>query len=1031
MSIRKIIFIVTAFLVILTFFRLLWLNFYTVPAHPRALHGELDLRNWESITEYSIPLDGEWEYYPGLFIIQDNDELHSTNEKREYVQVPHNWKGSGDSSSTYGFGSYRLRIKVDPLQGKTYGIRILNISNSSEIYVNGKLLAQSGAPSQEKQTYKPLNSPYTVYLPLEKEEEIDLVIQVANYDDPLNGGIVRSLKFGLEGPLRENINFSTGIVLIACVIYMIHSLYSFILFLVGDRDKRLLYFSLMILCVVIGTLSGERLLLEWFPINFDWSIKVIYLSAIAGGYFLLQCIRQQLPGMFRTKLFTPYVSSCGLLVLLILFLPATYNIKLTLVYTIVMLIPCFLALLIVYRATTKIDKDSIFLLLAGVAAIGSLIWLVIIMVLQIEMISYPFDLMIATICFATYWFKKYFHVLDDSQSLTKKLQEAAKQKDEFLLTVAHEMRNPLHGILNISQAVKEREKDSLGKKSIQDMELINTVGRHMSLLLNDLLELERFKENRIMIQTRDVSLHSVVEVVMSMLRFMTEGKPIELVNRVPKDFPYVSADENRLNQILFNLLYNSIKYTHDGEVSVHASIKDNMARISVRDTGIGIDEDFLSKVFELYAQAPSLMEGGFGLGLSICKQLVELHGGNMKVQSTLGEGSVFTFTLKLSNTSTQREVEINSEPMEGVKQQNAIQEVAVSSDLDNRRDAVHQNMMFLPIRILAVDDDPVNLKVLESIFETDQYYIYTTTSGQNALSMLYGREWDLVIADVMMPNMSGYELTSLIREQYSILELPILLLTAYNRVEDIEAGFQVGANDYVTKPVNALELKSRVQSLTNLKKSVSERLRLEAAWLQAQIKPHFIINTFNSIAALSRINLDRMDTLIHELSTYIRLSIDSQNTHGVAPLSYELELVRSYLFIQKERFGERLRIVWELDEGIEIDIPPLTIQPLVENAIHHGLMTRIQGGEVCICIKDKEEKVEISIIDNGIGMNLETINPLIDRRLDKQSGIGLLNTDRRLKQLFGQGLIINSKLGEGTTISFTVPKTGSKLHFNE
>lgn len=1018
MSIRKVFSIVLIFIAILTVFRFTWLHLFATPDHPHAIQGELDLSNWEQISDYSITLDGEWEFYPNTFIMGNDRENESI-----FIQVPGDWTESATFPDTYGFGSYRLKISIDPEKGSMYGIRIPNISSSSELYINGELQMQVGRPAKDKQQYEPLNFPYSTFFTTGDAREIELVIQVANYDSSLNGGIVHSLKFGLADNLIKSTSFETNIVIVACVIYLFHAMYSFIVYLVGNRDRQLLYFSLMIVCVVLGTLSGERLLFAWLPLNFEWGVKVTYLTMIAGGYFLLQSLRQQLPVFLRTKIFIPYAILSGVLVLLIFILQAKDNFSLHLLYNIVMLIPCLLVIFVMFRATAKIDKENIFLLLAVVAAIGSLIWLLIIEAWQIEMVSYPFDLMIALTCFATYWFKQYFRILDESRKMTIKLQEADKVKDDFLVTVAHEMRNPLHGILNISQSVVEREKGILREKSVQDLELLITVGRRMSLLLNDLLELAKFRENRISIQLEDVSIHSVAESVIDMLRYMTEGKPLALVNRIPCDFPHVLADENRLNQILFNLLYNGIKYTNAGEVSVQATIEGDWAKISVSDTGIGMDEEFLEKAFHPYEQATHgtrSIDRGFGLGLAICKQLVELHGGTLRVSSKLNEGSVFTFTLKRSVTETQQEL-IASTVEKTAEEQRMSNEALVE------KNAIESENLQV-IRILAVDDDPVNLKVLESIFSLAPYEIVTVTGAQEALAMLDVGKWDLVISDVMMPNMSGYALTSQIRERYSMLELPVLLLTAYGRDEDIEAGFLAGANDYVTKPMNAVELKSRVQSLTKLKRSVSERLRMEAAWLQAQIKPHFMINTFNSIVALSRLDLDRMDDLIQELSNYIRLSIDFQNTDGLAPLEYELQLVHSYLFIMKQRFGDRLNVVWEVDEHIQLDIPPLTIQPLVENAVNHGILKRSQGGEthICICIKDQGRFAEISIIDNGVGMDAVTLKQLLNRKSERRKGIGLLNIERRLKQLFGNGLKIESKLGEGTTISFMIPKTENR-----
>lgn len=1020
MTKRKILLIAALFLAVLTSLRILWLSFYTTPDHPYANQGVLDLRNWNSLTEHSITLDGEWEFYPNIFLMKSNlNPLDETD--KSFIQVPGGWDSHvhSDTNKAFGYGSYRLRIQVDPDMGKSFGIHASNIRSSSEMYINGNLVAQSGQPAED-QRYQPLNNPYTAYFTLEEENEIELVMHVANFDDTRTGGIFHSIQFGLEKTLNRDMQFASDMVRIACVAYLIHALYGFILFLVGNRDKRLIFFSLMILCIILATLMSEnRLLFVWIPFSYEWSIKVIFLTMIAGGYFLLQCIKHRLPAKLAKPLGW-YDMACGVAALMILVLPASYNFTLQMIYFLVMFIPCFLLLTIMFRTVTGKSEDNIYLLLAAIAAINSMIWLIVIEFRQIEMISYPFDLIIATVLFAAFWFKRYFRVLAESQSLSQKLQAADKLKDEFLTTVAHELRNPLHGILNISQSVSEREKNSLEAKSVKDLETLITVGRRMSFMLNDLLDVARLKERRIVLQLENVSVHIVATTVFDMLRFMTEGKPIQLVNRIPSHFPLVIADENRLIQILFNLLHNAIKYSHAGEISVQASAEDGWATISVSDRGIGIDKDMLDRVFEPYERAShdfTSLGGGFGLGLSICKQLVELHGGTLDVSSQPNQGSVFSFTMPLSAPSASVEIE-SFEPAES----SGFAESAAAHAPRPQDDVFEDTSPVDRIRILAVDDDPVNLRVLESVLAIETYEVFTATNGQEALSMLDARDWDLIIADVMMPNMSGYELTSRIRERFSVSQLPVLLLTACSRDEDVEAGFRAGANDYVTKPMNAIELKSRVKSLTLLKRSVNERLRLEAAWLQAQIKPHFILNTFNAISALSTIDINRMDDLVEELSTYLRLSIDFQNSDQAAPLEHELKLLRSYLFIQKERFGDRLHIVWDVDDSIKLSIPPLSIQPIVENALNHGILNRMTGGEVRIQITDHESYVEICVADNGVGIDEETLLHILDRRRDKRTGIGLLNTDRRLKQFYGTGLKIESKLGVGTSVSFIIPK---------
>lgn len=324
--------------------------------------------------------------------------------------------------------------------------------------------------------------------------------------------------------------------------------------------------------------------------------------------------------------------------------------------------------------------------------------------------------------------------------------------------------------------------------------------------------------------------------------------------------------------------------------------------------------------------------------------------------------------------------------------------------------------------ILAVDDDPVNLKVLSSMLSAEHYQLVTATSAGEALELLGTEPWDLLIADVMMPYMSGYELTRIVRQRFSLSELPILLLTARNQPADIYTGFLAGANDYVAKPVDALELKYRVRSLTGLKQSINQSLRMEAAYLQAQIQPHFLFNTLNALMALSEFDQPKMRDLGEAFSSYLRISFDYMNSQQLVGLSHELELVESYLFIEKARFEERLQIEWEVDPGIELLLPPLTLQPLVENAVRHGLLSRKAGGKLQVRIHRQKGYTSFEVEDNGKGMSGEQVARLLDDTFRAHRGIGLLNTNRRLTQLYGEGLVIRSQPEVGTTVSFVIPE---------
>ncbi|WP_240041294.1 ATP-binding protein [Paenibacillus ginsengarvi] len=539
-------------------------------------------------------------------------------------------------------------------------------------------------------------------------------------------------------------------------------------------------------------------------------------------------------------------------------------------------------------------------------------------------------------------------------------------------------------------------------------------------------------------------MQSVAPAVFSMLAHLTEGKPVQMRMAIPAAFPPVYADEKRVVQILLNLLHNAIKYTDSGTITVSSDLTGDMAAVHVADTGMGMDQATLARIFDAYEQGAENGGGGIGLGLSIAKQLVELQGGELTVRSSRGEGTVFTFTLPLYQHGEKDHVA--SEPVMASESVAALESAVVKGTDISPRDpdaagihgitgmqnpaawsaksnAVEKTANHALSNVLIVDDDPVNLKVLAAILPKDLYRVKPALSGEEALKLLDGGFWDLVIIDVMMPLMSGYELTRAIRGKYSRSELPILLLTARSQLEDVYTGFEAGANDYITKPADAMELNYRVWSLTSMKQSVHKSLRMEAAYLQAQIQPHFLLNTLNSLMALSDIDSERMRKLGEAFASFLRISFDFLNTQSMVSLEHELALVRAYLYIERERFGNRLSVHWELEENMlrDLELPPLTVQPLVENAVRHGLLSRPSGGTVSIRFVRMSDGVGVMVADNGKGMDEHKVRDLLASDLEGSSGIGIRNTDRRLRQAYGMGLTIRSKPGEGTSVSFLIP----------
>lgn len=399
--------------------------------------------------------------------------------------------------------------------------------------------------------------------------------------------------------------------------------------------------------------------------------------------------------------------------------------------------------------------------------------------------------------------------LKRQQKLNVRLKHIDKLKDQFLANTSHELRTPLNGIIGLSESLKEGVAGEPSENMKHDLNMIISSGKRLSGLINDILDFSKLREKDIALSLKPIDLFTTAEVDLRILYPSTTGKAVELVNQIPKDLVAVNADESRLQQIILNLVGNAIKFTKKGTVTVSAAQKGQMVSVSVKDTGIGIPSNKLNTIFEAFDQADASVEreyGGTGLGLNIARQLVELHEGTLTVESKQGKGSVFTFTLPVSSGNA-------TKPNIGI----AISRPKVIS---GEISEPISNAPSLPgsYEILIVDDEPVNRQVLTNYLKEDTFKVTQVESGQDALDVLDNKTIDLVLLDVMMPGMSGFEVCRKIRDKHLSSELPVIMVTAKDQVADLVQGLNIGANDYLIKPVSRGEMLARIKTHLNLLK---------------------------------------------------------------------------------------------------------------------------------------------------------------------------------------------------------------------
>ncbi len=377
----------------------------------------------------------------------------------------------------------------------------------------------------------------------------------------------------------------------------------------------------------------------------------------------------------------------------------------------------------------------------------------------------------------------------------RRLRQADKVKGQILANTSHELRTPLNGIIGLAESLLEDGEGLRDSARLrEDLSMIAQSGRSLSRLVNDLLDFSRMGKGDLALARQPVDVRQKTDQVFALVKPLIRGRQLTLINDTPADAPLAWADPDRLAQMLHNLVDNAAKFTEKGFVRVAAEPRGEFLSITVADSGQGIPADQLASVFEPFRQldgSTARLHGGAGLGLSIVRRLARRHGGEITAASEPGAGSVFTLTLPAAQTHERvvaAATESDPAPLAGVAGQTQ------------------------DCHILIVDDDRVNRRVLRHMLRAGGRRLSEAADGPDALRQLADSpDIDLVLLDIMMPRMSGYEVCRKARLKRGPDELPVIFLTAKNQPADQAKAFEAGANDYLTKPVDKDMLLSRIK----------------------------------------------------------------------------------------------------------------------------------------------------------------------------------------------------------------------------
>jgi len=815
------------------------------PKTPVAVNGVLDMAGWDLARDGALKLDGQWEFCWGSLPVPSDFMKTGKRDDCGFIEVPGFWKDyriGGAAFPGKGRATYRLTILGGPGR-QPVTITAQRIYSDFRLWVNGEPVDQrltGSGPHRSRKDYVFIHNsrewPFTL-----EEGKNELVLQVINerYE---SGGIGMSLLLeGREEAERKGVQHDTANMIIVGILLAV-AMFNIVLYVFRRIETVTLNLGFFSLFFAINLYNIQTPIFTDALSRLGYPFLIDYLSIIPVTVLAMTTLRSLFPDDFAPSVIRVYaIAAAGFMFAYFVIDFIAYQRLIKSFYLLSVLL-WFYSLYVFVRAIgNRRDDAALFFLsyiplyLGGINDILYEMWII-----NTGKIA-PYGMIVLCLSATLVISRRYSIALktvqEQSKDLEEKnrsLQELDRLKDRFLANTTHELRTPLHGMIGLSESMIEGVAGSLPPKAIENISLIASNGHRLAGMVNDLLDMAKLQHEGLSLNLRPVDLGALGDMVVKLSLPLAGDKPLEIVNAIDADIPTVNADEERIRQVLYNLLGNAIKFTNEGTIVLSARVIDRetddddvspMVEVRVADTGIGVPPEYRETIFQPYRQVhegDTRSFSGTGLGLAIANQIVELHGGAIRVEPGEIEGSVFAFTLPVSpDPVTDKAEAVIIAGMDDTGPGEGAQFTAEAP----RAGAFENNPVFL-----VVDDDPVNVKMLRDFFESRKCTVKTAADGIRALDLLDRDDSiDLVLLDIMMPGMSGYEVCRRIRINRPPGDLPVILLTARNRIADIDAAFAAGANDYVVKPFRISELTARVSTmlrLRNVRKSAARGITI-------------------------------------------------------------------------------------------------------------------------------------------------------------------------------------------------------------
>ncbi len=735
-------------------------------------NGQANLLDRDFNSSSTVSLNGEWKFYPKEFISPDS--MPDVNASM-LIDVPTRWDQSG--LSAFGYGSYQLTIlkkTQEPL-----ALRIPDLFSAYRLFVNGQLLANMGTPGVDAESEAPGRLFKLVSLAHLQADTLNVVIHISNFVHS-KGGIGAPIQIGRLDDLIQ-VKFINDVYDVFMAGCLVMGAFIFLgMYFYGRQKKMAFYFALFCLVYAYRIIGwGNYVLHDLINMPYHVGMVIEYSTLYLTVYFFAAYLKNLFPEdtpKLLAKIFM-YLSLlwAGLTLLPVhIFTAINDPFLVILLFGMVFISFVYIKALIRGRGGARYSIYStmgiIVVFVMKTSAYLNLVEEILWVSMLGQLVFFLFQSLILSKHFTSSW-----------RQAKEEAESAMKVRSDFLSVMSHEIRTPLNTVIGTTYHLLD---ENPRKEQVQELNNLKNASEYLLTLINNVLDYSKIDAGKLEFDETNTQLKRYCTDIFNVFKPIASQKGVELELEYDEGLPeVVKLDKARVNQILTNLIGNAIKFTEKGSVTLTISMEERVDKrvkvlFEIKDTGIGVSSDLKDRIFKSFQQANTSITrkyGGTGLGLSITKQLVEMMGSEIHLKSEKGQGSVFYFTLSLR---------IGNKVLEKLQETEAF-------DLSG-------------YYVLLVEDNHMNVLIAKRLLEKWNMKVDLAENGLKAIEKVEENNYDIVLMDLQMPEMDGYEATRIIRKKG--FKLPIIALTASAMYEKSSKLESTGLDGLVTKPFNPKDL---------------------------------------------------------------------------------------------------------------------------------------------------------------------------------------------------------------------------------